>query len=217
MIDRRTFLVALFTLGIALAAVAAISLRGEPVVVSDNLGKLPMSIAGFAGRNDHFPASVYQALNADKNLYRHYVSAAGRKVDLYIGYYGTAKGGRSEHNPHGCLPGAGWAILQSNKATLHPADAPRGVQVNYILARKEGIYTVMYYWYQSLGTRVISSGIAQNLHRFIGRIFYNRDDGAFVQVTAMVNEPGIDRAKTASKQFAARVVALLPHYWPQEK
>lgn len=217
MIKQKTFLVALLTLGVALVCTVAISLRGEPAVVEKNLGKLPMYIDGYTGRSDRFPASVYQVLDADENVYRHYVSAQGNRVNLYIGYYGTAKGGRTGHNPLGCLPGSGWAILQNRKAKLTTSLYPEGVAVNYILARKEGLYTTMYYWYQSAGTKVLASGVSQNLKRFFSKILFNRDDGAFVEVYSISEPDKVQKSSLLSEGFADHIVDLLPHYWPLEK
>jgi EpsI family protein len=77
-----------------------------------------MEIAGFKATEDSFSDAVYKELNADMHVYRHYRSDDGRQVDLYIGYYGTAKGGRTPHNPYGCLPGAGWGIVEDQRIDL---------------------------------------------------------------------------------------------------
>lgn len=195
----------------------AISRRGEPVVVETNLEKLPMVISGFTGTEDFFSRSVYKELNADKHVYRHYRSDDGREVNLYIGYYGTAKGGRTGHNPYGCLPGAGWGIVDSSRLKVNSNLNPDGVYINRIVARKGDRYETSFHWYQSAGTKVLSNGIQQNIERFKGRILYNRNDGAFVSVSVSTGEKGIEDAYLLGKGFAERVLDLLPSYWPIEK
>ena len=108
--SNKSFTLSLIILLATIASVGAIASRVEPVVVKTNLENLPMEIAGFKATEDFLPESVYKKLNADKHVYRHYRSADGKQVDLYIGYYGTAKGGRTGHNPYACLPGAGWGV-----------------------------------------------------------------------------------------------------------
>ncbi len=209
-----TSLIILLTTGIL---VALISRRGEPVVVKTNLENLPMEIAGYRATEDFFQAPVYKELNADKHVYRHYRNADGKQVDLYIGYYGTAKGGRTAHNPYGCLPGGGWGIVEARLVPLRMSKYPEGVGVNFILARKGEAYEAVFHWYQSAGSKVLSTGIEQNILRFIGRVFYNRNDGAFVRVSALTGEKGIEEANLLAKSFAEQILDLLPHYWPVEK
>jgi EpsI family protein len=205
-----------------MTSVFLISRRGEPVVIATNLENIPMEIAGFKATEDSFPESVYKELNADKHVYRHYRSDDGRQVDLYIGYYGTAKGGRTPHNPFGCLPGAGWGIVKSHKVqlTAHRSPLtkyyPHGVEVNYILSQKGTIYDVVLHWYQSDRKKILSTGIQSNIQRFLGRTFYNRNDGAFIRVSVTSDQSHINEAKKLAKFFAEKILALIPNYWPIE-
>ena len=201
----------------AIISVAAIASRGVPVVVKTNLENLPMEIAGYKATEDFFSDSVYKELNADKQVYRHYRSTGGKQIDLYIGYYGTAKGGRTPHNPYGCLPGAGWGIVHTEKTKLMADYYPNGVDVNYILARKGAVYETVLHWYQSDGSRVFATGIQQNIRRFIGKVINNRNDGAFVRISALSGESHIEESKALVEFFAQKALNLLPKYWPVEQ
>src|SRR5665811_1355673 len=110
MISNKTYGICLVSLFTTLLIAGLLSIRPKPVIARTNLEYLPKEIAGYKGVDDTFPEAVNRELNADKQLYRHYRSSDGSQIDLYIGYYGTAKGGRTGHNPYACLPGAGWAI-----------------------------------------------------------------------------------------------------------
>jgi EpsI family protein len=195
-----------------------IARRGQPVVVKTNLENMPIEIAGFKATEDFFPEAVYKELNADKHVYRHYRNADGKQIDLYIGYYGTAKGGRTGHNPYGCLPGAGWAIVDDKNVRVISKYYTNRVGVNYVLARKGETYESILHWYQSAGKKVISGpGFQQNFERFKGRVFYNRNDGAFVRVSVFTGEKGIEEANLLVKSFAQEILDLLPSYWPLEE
>jgi len=177
-----------------------------------------MEIAGFKATEDFFPESLYKELNVDKHVYRHYRSADGKQIDHYIGYYGTAKGGRTPHNPYSCLPGAGWGIIDSHKIRFkltaeHYSDS---VDKNYILSAKGDVYETALHWYQSDGTRVLATGTQRNIQRFIGRLFHNRNDGAFIQVSVYSNSEGTEKAKVLAKFSAEKVLDLLPKYRPIE-
>jgi len=182
-----------------------------------NLENLPMEIAGLKATEDFFSESVYKELNADKHVYRHYRSDDDRQVDLYVGYYGTAKGGRTPHNPYACLPGAGWGIVNAHKVKLEADYYPHGVEVNYILSQKDLNYDVVLHWYQSDRDKILATGIQQNIQRFLGRIFHNRNDGAFVRVSVTTDHRHIEESKKLAKFFAQKVLALLSNYWPLEK
>lgn len=215
--QNKSFIISVLIFLGAIFAVAAIGLRKSPVVVQTNLENLPMQIGIYTGANDVFPQSVYDELNADKHVYRHYRSPEGRVIDLYIGYYGTAKGGRTGHNPYACLPGAGWGIVRDEKVKIYVLYKDKQEQINYTTTCKGELYNVMLHWYHSAGTKIIDTGIEQNIQRFVNRITKNRNDGAFIQVSMQVQKEQIEKAFSNIKEFAEQIIAVLPEYWPLEK
>jgi len=215
--SNKSFYSSLVILLFALSAVAVIYSRPVPVVVQTNLERLPLVMAGYSATEDSFSESVYRELNADKHLYRHYRSQNGDQIDLYIGYYGTAKGGRTGHNPYACLPGGGSAIVDTGQVYLKQAVTGKTSPVNYIQSRKSDMSTVMLHWYQTAGNKVISTGLKQNIERFLGRVLHNRNDGAFVQITASVADGDVTKTRQRVERFAELLLDQLPNYWPQER
>lgn len=215
--STRSFYASVIVFLMTIVMIFLISRRGEPVVVKTNLENLPMEIAGFRATEDIFPDSVYKELNADRHVYRHYQNSEGKQVNLYIGYYGTAKGGRTGHNPYACLPGAGWGIINSHEVILKTKLYPKDVSVNSILAKKGDSYETVLNWYQTAGDKVLVNGIEQNIQRFLGRVFQNRNDGSFVRISVLSDQRGLADADLLAKSFAVNVLDLLPHYWPIEK
>ncbi len=222
MIPKKNYYITLGMLLFSLIASIFISNRAAPVLIALNLDRLPYEINGLYGKEDHFSKAIYDELNADQHIYRHYTSPAGELVHLYIGYYGTAKGGRTGHNPHGCLPGQGWAIIQTEKVVAASemagsvmGDAPK---VNKIIAKQSRGFLIMYHWYQTRGRKVLDSGVQQNVERFIGKVFRNHNDGAFVQISVFVDdESEVEKANRLAESFAIKIINLLPKYWPIEK
>ncbi len=211
------FLPSLALLAASLAIALGISARGTPSVRQTNLERLPLQIAGWSGRSDAFSPGVYEILNADLHVYRHYRSPEGREVSMYLGYYGTAKGGRTGHNPYACLPGAGWSIVETGNAVVRTSYRPEGARINYLVSTKDGKYNVMAHWYQSAGRRILSTGIEQNIERFRGRILSNRNDGAYVQVNALASDRNLPETRETVLRFAGELAELLPSYWPVER
>lgn len=215
--SNKFYIFSLLILLLSGGAITATVSRPVPVVVRTNLEYLPMEISGYSAVEDSFSDAVYSELNADKHIYRHYRSGSGDQVDLYIGYYGTAKGGRTGHNPYACLPGGGAAIVDTGMVHLKQATTGKRVPINYVLARKDGIDTVLLHWYQTEGNKVVSTGVMQNIARFSGRILKNRNDGAFVQITASTADGDVHRTKERVERFAEIVLAHLPNFWPEEQ
>jgi len=214
--SNKSFIGSGLFLIIALLAMVQINSRGVPEVLETNLENLPMQIGAYKAVKDHFTQSVYDELNADKNVYRHYYNPDGQVIDLYIGYYGTAKGGRTGHNPYACLPAAGWGIVKDNTMQIYNAYKEANEDVNYTIARKGELFNVMLYWYQSDGTKVLGSGIEQNLHRFFTMVMQNRNDGAFVRISALTQPDRTGKTIQELKRFSEQLLLLLPEYWPEE-
>jgi EpsI family protein len=216
-IKDNSFLTSLVTLLVALFLSLAVSMRGTPHVVATNLEKLPMVINGMHGVDDYFPDAVGTLLNTDKDVYRHYRNPDGSQLDLYIGYYGTAKGGRTIHTPLICMPSQGWGLQEYREIKLKCRYYPDGVAVNYLLSSKGETNIVTIYWYQSSGTKVLSSGFKQNVQRFLDMVCRNRNDGAFVRVTLEADRGKVAEALKKAEAFSVQLLNLLPNYWPFEK
>ncbi|KJS03133.1 MAG: EpsI family protein [Desulfobulbaceae bacterium BRH_c16a] len=214
--SNKYYAICLVIMILAAGALAARFSISIPVVVQTNLEKLPMVIENYTATEDFFSEAIYKELNADKHVYRHYKSLNGDLVNLYIGYYGTAKGGRTGHNPYACLPGQGSAIVDTDVVYLKQTATGKSVPVNYVLSRKDGADTILLHWYQVAGDKVVSTGLMQNIKRFTGRILHNRNDGAFVQVTASSVEGNVQKTREKAVEFAERILNLLPGYWPEE-
>ncbi len=216
MISNNAYAISLASLCATLVMIGVLSIRPTPVVARTNIEYLPREISGYSGLDDTFPDSVNRELNADKQLYRHYRSGAGQ-IDLYIGYYGTAKGGRTGHNPYACLPGAGWAVVDARKKIITLPGTQAKTELNYVQAHRNGSNTVMVHWYQTAGTTVVASGMQQNIEKFWRRLLHNRNDGAFVQITMQVPDELVANAEVKVADFAGSVLQHLPTYWPIEE
>ena len=189
LINLRAYLLSFILMLATLLAILLIAQRGVPMVTRTNLEHLPMQIGAYSATVDSFPDSVYEVLDADFHLYRHYRDPQGNVISLYIGYYGTAKGGRTGHNPYACLPGAGWGITQTDTITL--TDGKRNVGVNALVAQKGNVYETVLHWYQSDKDKVLPNGLQQNIQRLVSRIMHNRNDGAFVRLSIVTPHGGL--------------------------
>ena len=213
MLRRHSFIISVSLLVIAGTIAFPIAWGSDVVVAKVNLDHLPRQILGFEGRDDRFDESVYRVLNADYHVLREYRSDAHPAVWLYIGYYGTAKGGRPSHVPQGCYTGQGFSIVEWTKIP-----GPGGVagQLNKMHVKRGNEHQLVLFWHQSRDT-VLADGIEQNLHRLKNRLLYNRDDGAFVRLSTSMSPDNEAEALARLQDFAGELLRLLPAYWPEER
>ncbi len=246
MLRRHSFIISVSLLVIAGTIAFPIAWGSDVVVARVNLDHLPRQILGLEGRDDRFDESVYRVLNADYHLLREYRSGAHPAVWLYIGYYGTAKGGRPSHVPQACYTGQGFSIVEWTKVpvlsrvegrTLSPEPSrpvPSRVEgrarpepsrlvpsqvagrVNKMHVRRGNEHQLVLFWHQSRDT-VLADGIEQNLHRLKNRLLYNRDDGAFVRLSTSMSPDDEAEALALLQNFAGELLRLLPAYWPEER
>lgn len=213
---RAPFIISLSLLISSMIVIFTVSQRGVPKVVRTNIEQMPMNILGRTAVEDFFSKEVYEELNADKHIYRHYFGPEDESIDLYIGYYGTAKGGRTPHNPYACLPSQGWAIMETGTLIMRASYTPEKISLNYIISKNQNITRYMIHWYQSSKSKVLDSGFKRNIHRFVSKIVHNKNDGAYVQVSTTIGNTTEKKVPQFLKEFANEIVKLLPEYWPEE-
>ncbi|MGR3309904.1 MAG: exosortase C-terminal domain/associated protein EpsI [Candidatus Brocadiales bacterium] len=210
------FLISLTLLGLTTIGTFLISLRGEVVVTEKRLNTLPYTIDKWTGGDRQFESLIYEVLDTDDNLFRHYDSADNNPLWLYIGYYGTKKGGFTGHVPKYCYTGAGWEIVEMNDVDIHWKSRNTNVQVKKLLLRRENAQEVVLFWFHSAGDKVLDYGPRLKINKFWGKITTNRADGAFVRISATVLSD-VDETLEYEKAFASRLLEYLPQCWPVEE
>jgi EpsI family protein len=213
---RRRLATALTATLLLAAGVAAWAIRheGAYAVVENRLPEFPARVLDYTGWDDRLEDSVYAVLGNDYNLLRRYSDGSGRIVWLYIGYYGTANGGRPSHVPQSCYTGQGFSIEDWRRV---PAPGSReGGDIHQMVVKRQQERQLVLFWSQNQGYRIVSDGVEVNLLRLQSRLIGSRDDGSLVRLSMPI-EPGRDQAAMQElSRFAAEVIRLLPTYWPVE-
>jgi EpsI family protein len=155
---------------------------------------------------------VESMLEADYNLQRRYRDPTGGVVWVYVGYYGTQRGGRPEHTPPACFRAHGWTIEDRRVV-----DLGGGLRVNEMPVSLEGEQQLVHYWFRSFRSP-LRGGLDQLLDRLIGRVRYQRADGSLVRVsTAYEGEDDRLVARRRLSQFGALFDDALADHWPYEE
>ncbi|MAJ61452.1 MAG: EpsI family protein [bacterium TMED88] len=205
-------------LWLALVSVGALAwgLQMQPSLLPEarGLAGTPHEIGGWFGQDDPADAEVDQALDADFQLQRTYRRATGEIVWLYVGYYGTARGGRPAHTPRGCYTGAGWGITD---AQVLDADPRSGLRVQEYRVEREGQTRLVHFWYRSHRRTGMVGGLDQNIDRMLGRLMDGRADGALIRVSTPITEGDEVAARGRLLAFGAALDPILAERWPTEQ
>jgi len=101
-----------------------LQLRPSLAVDPSPLASLPTTIGAWHARDVPLEDSVEQELRADFNVQRVYAHPSGDTIVLYVGYYGTERGGRPEHVPTPATPAPAGA--SSRPTPSSPTRRPAG-------------------------------------------------------------------------------------------
>lgn len=208
----RTTLIAAVLLGVGGLA-WGVQLRSALVVNAAPLAALPHELGPWRAVDIPLAETAEAMLRADFNLQRRYVHPLGEQIEVYVGYYGTDRGGRPEHSPWVCYPTSGWEISAVRRVWV---DRARGLQANEFQAQKGGERTLVHFWYRSHRATGLLGPKDQILDRLAGRLTSLRSDGALVRLSTRLGAEGEIAARTRLIGFEADFDRLLDGHWPGE-
>ena len=216
MSERAQMATLLFLLAGVGAGAWALELRPTLEVDPAALESLPYEIAAHEGYDVPVDPTVARILRADLHVQRTYRPAAANEetpVWLYIGYYGTERGGYTPHTPDACYPAAGWTIDPASRETRALTD---GLEANEFQVESGGERRLVQYWYRSHRATGILGEAGQAFDRVVGRLFYGRADGGFVRVSTRIEDADLSAARARIEPFARQLDTLLAQHWPEE-
>jgi EpsI family protein len=209
-----------FILATLLIASAAIFLqahqRAEIFPPRLSLQQFPRQLGGWTGTDVALDNDVLEVLGPGDFLVRIYQNSEKTQpyVDLYIAYFPSQRAGDTIHSPKNCLPGAGWAPVDSSRVQLSlPGHAPFNAN-RYIIAKGDARQLVLYwYWAHNRG---VASEYWAKFYLVVDSIKMNRSDGALVRITTPI-QPGESAAAAEQRMlpFANLVQPLLNDYIPR--
>ncbi len=180
------------------------------------LKSFPAELGPWTGIDVSIDNDVLQVLGPGDFLLRVYTNPdkTDSYVDLFIAYFRSQRTGDTIHSPKNCLPGAGWAPVESTRVTLSiPGHAPFRAN-RYVIARGDSRQVVLYwYWAHNRG---VASEYWAKYYLVADSIKLNRSDGSLVRITTPLN-PGetADAAQQRLLPFVTDVVPQLDAYIPR--
>ncbi len=187
---------------------------------------LPKRLGSWDAIDVPLEESVESILRADANLQRAYVQPLGPMVFLYVGYYGTERGGRPEHTPEVCFHSQGWDIEEQRTLTVDAGSGASGspgrdagarsFRINEFVVEQQGQRHLVEFWYRSHRSTGMLGPFDQALDRLLGRLFDGRSDGSLVRISTPIANGDLVEARSFLLQFAAIVDEELGRHWPLE-
>ena len=195
------------------AALLYSSIRPEVIPASPALAEVPKTMGSWQLQDEGvIDPEIRQILQADDLLNRSYVNAAGAGANLFVAAFRSQRTGKAPHSPKNCLPGNGWAPLESGQ---YPIDVgPAGpIKVNrYVVAHGDQRSLVLY-WYQSRD-RVVASEYEAKFWVILDAIRLNRTDTALVRVVVPIVDRETERATQTAVDFVKSFYGILQQYLP---
>jgi EpsI family protein len=209
-----------FIMALVLVAGAALFLQarnhGEVFPARKPLAAFPERLGDWSGTDVEITKEIRDILGPGDFLLRIYRAQDDRhpSTDLFIAYFPSQRAGDTIHSPKNCLPGAGWAPIDSARATVSVAGHSPFPVNRYVIAKGVDRLLVLY-WYWA-HDRAVASEYWAKVYLVTDSIRMNRSDGSLVRLTTQIL-PGesVDAAMARLLPFAGEVVPLLNQYIPQ--
>ena len=203
------------TLGLILVGVIAwwLNLRPQPLPDATSLLDLPLEIRGWEAIEFDVDDAVAEMLRADANVQRTYLRDDAPVIFLYVGYYGTKRGGVPEHTPEFCYPSQGWVIERDGVMLLSGA---RGTSARELLVSREGEKRLVVFWYRTASESGITSILRLRLSRIVTRLTSGRGDGGIVRLSTPIGAGGLESARRRIRSMSDPLDQALDDLWPHE-
>lgn len=192
-----------------------LQLRPPLEVEAGSLDAIPREIGGWEARDLPLDEVVESMLQATHNVQREYQHPLGEVVWLYLGYYGTDRGGTPEHTPRQCYGAHGWSSVERREVLVDPE---RDLRVNEMVVELDGARRLVHYWYRASDRTSLLSTFGLRLDHVRRRLATGRADGALVRLSTPLgpDETPLD-ARPRLANLASAIDVELAARWPRER
>jgi len=135
-------------------------------------------------------------------------------INLFMAYFPSQRAGDTPHSPKHCLPGNGWAPVESDRMMVSlPGHAPFPAN-RYIIANGDEHRLVIYWFWAH--DRAVASEYWEKFYLVADSIRLHRSDGSlFRLITALQAGETEDAAQQRLLAFAGNIVPIINQYVPR--
>ena len=155
---------------------------------------------GHFANNYPMDISIVEALKLDDYLFKSYDRDKG-PVNLYIGYYRTAKKVGAAHDPLVCFQGQGWQIKNRERGEYTLTSEPSlTIVYSYMVAERQGESEMIVYWFQTNGTTSANTQ-SQKFVMVMDKLSGRSEDNAFVRISATIGDESPEAVRKRLFEF----------------
>ena len=201
---------------ILLGAAVFLHARGRKEVFPprQSLASFPHELKDWRSTDYTIPQDQLAVLGPGDFLLRDYYDCVQPPIGLFIAYFPSQRAGDTIHSPKNCLPGAGWAPVETSRVQISVPGQPDFPANRYVIAKGPDRQLVLY-WYLA-HDRVVASEYWAKYYLVADSIRMNRSDGSLVRLsTAIANGETARQAQDRLLNFASQIVPRLESYIPR--
>jgi EpsI family protein len=191
--------------------------HGEVFPARQLLVSFPSTLGNWQGTNIPIPKDELEILGHGDFVMRDYENNTiddSPGINLFIAYFPSRRTGDTPHSPKHCLPGNGWAPVESGRIRVSsPGHAPFSAN-RYIIANGEDRQLVIYWFWAH--DRAVASEFWDRIYLVKDSIRLHRSDGSlFRLMTPLQRGETEDAAQQRLLSFAGNIVPLINQYVPK--
>lgn len=154
---------------------------------------------------------VVEELKLDDYLFQSYGSGTGL-VNLYIGYYRTAKKVGAAHDPLVCFQGQGWQLFNRDRGEYSLSRKP-DLKISYstMIAQRQEHREMIVYWFQANG-KAEASTQSQKVAILLDKLSGRYEENAFVRISSPIAGESPEAVRKRLFEFIEEFYPLFHRY-----
>lgn len=189
------------------------SIDRRPVPIHLSLRAFPDELSGWSGTPVPMSKKEQEILNADDFASILFTKAATESsIFFFSAFYQHQTPEKNIHSPKNCLPGSGWAMIDTKVITVPLRTGGKSHQINQVVIQKGLSKQVVLYWYQERG-RIFPNEYWGRFYLVKDALTLHRTDGALVRISASL-EGSVENTVNKELQFIRNLTPMLSDYIP---
>lgn len=189
------------------------SIDQRPVPAHLSLRAFPEELSGWSGTPVPLSKKEQEILNADDFASILFTKAATESsIFFFSAFYQHQTPEKNIHSPKNCLPGSGWAMIDTKVITVPLENGGKPERINQVVIQKGLSKQVVLYWYQERG-RIFPNEYWGRFYLVKDALTLHRTDGALVRISASL-EGSVDNTVQKELRFIRNLTPMLSEYIP---
>ncbi|MCD6161744.1 MAG: EpsI family protein [candidate division Zixibacteria bacterium] len=169
--------------------------------------RFPMRAGNWIGENDVVPDFLVDALKPDNIFSATFTSRNGQQIQLFFDYFAGKNSARGVHSPRNCMPGSGWAIINTTENTINLGN--RVIPASRFVIQNAQNRQCMDFWYV---TRYgdTSNDYVFKFYLMLSSFTFRPNDVAFIRIIGIDTPDGRKALDDFERQFIGEIYKSLP-------